>query len=172
MSDKVLKYKEYLGSIEVSIGDECLYGKILHIEDLITYESESPKGLEAAFISAVDEYLEFCEEQGKSPDVPFKGTFNTRIGEDLHKSASIAAKIKGITLNEFIKMAVSDALEDAPNVTEPKSRPLLAIPSAAASGLIRKRSAEYRVATTGEFYQESYARGSVTWQEPQKAKSH
>lgn len=163
MSDRVLKYKDYLGSIEVSIEDDCLYGKILHVEDLITYEADNPKNLEAAFISAVDDYLEFCEEQGKTPDAPFKGSFNIRIGEDLHKSASIAAKIKGVTLNEFIKMAVSDALKNTTNATEqkPKSKPALRVISAHVGATKR---AEYQLATTSEFYDEGFMGANVKWQ--------
>ena len=36
-------------------------------------------------------YLEFCAETGKQPEKPFKGSFNVRIGADLHRKATLAA---------------------------------------------------------------------------------
>ena len=51
-----------MGSIEISLEDNCLHGKILNIADLITYEAETLGELKAAFHSATDEYIAFCAE--------------------------------------------------------------------------------------------------------------
>jgi predicted HicB family RNase H-like nuclease len=75
-----MEYKGYQGSIEVSLEDNVLHGKILHIVDLVTFEAQTPDGLRQAFEGEVDEYLTFCEEEGVAPDKPFKGTFNVRVG--------------------------------------------------------------------------------------------
>ena len=40
-------YKGYQGSIETSIKDRCLFGKILNINDLILYEGQTLDELEA-----------------------------------------------------------------------------------------------------------------------------
>ena len=40
----VLKYKGFLGSIEVSIEDGIMHGKLLYINDLITYEANTVLG--------------------------------------------------------------------------------------------------------------------------------
>ena len=67
----LLEYKKYQGSVEVSLEDNVLHGKILHIVDLVTFEAQTPKGLRQAFEQQVDEYLIFCEEEGVAPDKPF-----------------------------------------------------------------------------------------------------
>ena len=36
-SSALLKFKGYTGSVEVSLEDGCLHGRLLHIDDLITY---------------------------------------------------------------------------------------------------------------------------------------
>ncbi len=52
-----LKYKKYLGSVDFSEEDNILYGKILGINDLVSYEGTSIKTLEDAFKKAVEDYL-------------------------------------------------------------------------------------------------------------------
>ncbi|MET5490558.1 type II toxin-antitoxin system HicB family antitoxin [Klebsiella variicola] len=108
--DKMLKYKGYFGSVETSLDDMVLHGKIECIADLITYEADSLPGLKNAFEEAVDDYLETCSEIGKNPDKPMSGTFNVRIGEILHKQVYIASKNQGVNLNEFIKRAIEEKL--------------------------------------------------------------
>ena len=50
-------YKGFTGSIENSVEDQCLYGKLLGIGDLILYEADSIDKLEIEFKEAVDDYL-------------------------------------------------------------------------------------------------------------------
>jgi predicted HicB family RNase H-like nuclease len=58
-------YKGFYGSIEKGVEDDCFYGKILDVLDLVLYESGNLKELEKAFQKAVDEYLEDCISAGK-----------------------------------------------------------------------------------------------------------
>ncbi|MFM8341304.1 MAG: type II toxin-antitoxin system HicB family antitoxin [Methylomonas sp.] len=97
------KYKTYTGSIEISLEDNCLHGKILNIADLITYEAEAHDELKAAFQAATDDYIAFCAEMGKDPNKPFKGSFNVRIGQELHAKAAKRAQQIGKSLNDYIK---------------------------------------------------------------------
>jgi predicted HicB family RNase H-like nuclease len=101
-------YKEYTGSAIISVQDKCLHGRILFIDDIITYEGSSVEELQAAFEEAVDEYIVYCERTGKSPNKPYSGTFNIRIGSELHKKAAEAAYSGGIALNEYITRAVQE----------------------------------------------------------------
>jgi len=52
-----MKYKDFLGSVQYSVEDECYFGKILSINDLYSYEGSDTIELENAFHEAVDEYL-------------------------------------------------------------------------------------------------------------------
>ncbi len=84
---KLLQYKNYYGSLEASIEDSCLYGKIEFIEPLVTYEAENIKDAEKEFMNAVDDYLETCKQLGHKPEQTCKGSFNVRIGSDLHRGS-------------------------------------------------------------------------------------
>jgi predicted HicB family RNase H-like nuclease len=105
-----LVHKGYAGSTEVSLEDGCLHGRVLFIDDLITYEADTVPELQAAFKDAVDRYLAHCELIGKSPAKPCSGTFNVRVGETLHRRAAVAAAVTGQSLNDFVTKAIEAAL--------------------------------------------------------------
>lgn len=70
MNDKLFRHAGYEGSAEVSVEDECLYGKILGITDLVAYEADTVKQLHEAFVEAVDNYMNQCEKLGLKADTP------------------------------------------------------------------------------------------------------
>jgi predicted HicB family RNase H-like nuclease len=70
MSEQTLSYKDYTGSVEVSVEDNCLYGRILHIDDLVTYEGQTVEELQQAFGESVEEYLLTCDALGLEPNRP------------------------------------------------------------------------------------------------------
>jgi len=45
--ENYLKYKNYYGSVEFSVRDNILFGSIIGIDDLVTYESESVEELKS-----------------------------------------------------------------------------------------------------------------------------
>src|SRR5262245_40559064 len=111
----VFRYKDFIGSIEVDPEDKCLYGKLLYINDLITYEATSVLKLESEFKNAVNDYLDTCRQLDREPLKPFKGSLNIRIGSELHKEAAFHAAQDGLTLNEFIKLAVQNQIHSEEN---------------------------------------------------------
>ncbi len=113
----ILKYNGYVGSVEVSIEDNCLHGKLLFIKDVVTYEAQSPGDLEKEFQAAIADYVETCKELGIEPRKPCSGTFNVRIGPVMHEQAVVAATMDGLYLNDFVTTAISDKL-DRVNSTE------------------------------------------------------
>lgn len=107
-----LSYKDYIGTVSYSAEDEVFYGKLEHINDLITFESENAHDLKKEFEKAVDEYISFCNEKGIKPDRPFKGSFNVRVKPSLHKLAYLKAVKSGISLNKFIETAIEHELQE------------------------------------------------------------
>ncbi len=109
--DNNLSYKEYIGTVDFCAEDDVFYGKVHGINDLITFEGTSVKELKKNFKEAIDDYLETCSELNKEPNKTFKGTFNVRLNPELHQKIAISASKKKITLNEFVKKAISYVLE-------------------------------------------------------------
>lgn len=106
MSKKILEYKGFQGSVEFSLENNLLFGKILHIEDLVSFEADDIKGLQASFEESVEDYLKTCEELGVVPDKPYSGTLNVRIGPALHRQAARQAAAEEKSINDLIREAV------------------------------------------------------------------
>ena len=51
---QTFEYKDFIGSVETSIEDGILFGKILFINALITYEAETLRDLRKEFEDAVE----------------------------------------------------------------------------------------------------------------------
>jgi predicted HicB family RNase H-like nuclease len=107
----ILQYQNYYASVHFSAADEVFYGRILGINDLISFEGASVQELKAAFEEAVEDYLETCATIGKTPEKTYKGTFNVRVSSALHKEAATFAAVHNITLNEFVKKALAFTLD-------------------------------------------------------------
>ncbi|MFW5657521.1 MAG: type II toxin-antitoxin system HicB family antitoxin [Bacteroidota bacterium] len=105
---KNLEYKGYTGSIEYSKEDELLYGKILGIKGLISYEGRTGQELERDFKEAVDTYLIDCKKAGLKPEKPFKGNFNVRISPKLHQKAALMALEYKMSLNSFVAESIRE----------------------------------------------------------------
>ena len=107
---KYLTHKGYTGTIEYSPEDSLLYGKVLGIRGLISYEGESGKMLEEDFREAIDVYLAYCKEAGKAPEKPFKGSFNVRISASLHRQAALLAMENETSLNNWVAEAIRSSV--------------------------------------------------------------
>ena len=107
-----LTYKGYTGSIIASIEDECLHGKILFIDDIITYEGGTVSEIHKAFNGAVDRYIAYCDATGSAANKPYSGTFNIRIGSDLHQQAAQIAHKMGLKLNPFVMQAIQEKVKN------------------------------------------------------------
>ena len=111
---KYLEYKGYTGSIEYSSEDNLLFGKVLGIRGLISYEGETGQLLELDFREAINTYLIDCKAEGKSPDQPFKGSFNVRIPASLHQRAALLAMEAQTSLNSFVAEAIRSKVSKDP----------------------------------------------------------
>jgi predicted HicB family RNase H-like nuclease len=106
----MLEYKGYYGSVDYSKEDKVFFGKVEFIKGLISYEGTDVKSLNQAFEDAVNDYLETCKRQKLEPQKPFKGSFNVRVGTELHRKAMILAQKKDSKLNRIIVEALKQYL--------------------------------------------------------------
>ncbi|MEO6291947.1 MAG: type II toxin-antitoxin system HicB family antitoxin [Burkholderiaceae bacterium] len=107
-----LEYKGYIGSQEMDVSEGILHGKLLFITDVVTYEAKTVPELLINFKHAIDNYLNLCSELGDLPNTPFKGSFNVRIGPELHRSCAIQANLENISLNDWVRKACESSLSD------------------------------------------------------------
>jgi len=106
----MIEYKGYLGDVNFDSEAHLFHGEVINTRDVITFQGKSVDELEKAFIDSVEDYLEWCKEDGVSPEKPYSGKFNLRLSPELHKEVAITAKKMKISINKFVEKAVVDEL--------------------------------------------------------------
>lgn len=107
----VMRYKNYFGSIEFDEEARLFYGKLLFLRALVSYEAKDADGLIAVFHDAVDDYLAHCAATDTVPEKPLKGSFNVRLGPELHRQVALAATATGQSLNAFVMQTLATAVQ-------------------------------------------------------------
>ena len=97
-----MKYKGYTAQIEIDETAGILFGKVLDIKDIITFQGNTVAELEQEFHNSVDEYLEWCTELGEEPDKPFSGNLPFRTTPQRHHQIFLAAKKAGKSINAWM----------------------------------------------------------------------
>ncbi len=101
-----LKYKNFIGTVEYNSEDKLLTGKLMGIPDLVSYHGVTVSEIEASFKDAIDDYLDYCEREGKETTQSCGGIFNVRVSPYIHLKALERSKERGITLNKYIRNAL------------------------------------------------------------------
>lgn len=114
------EYKGYSGSIEYSEPDDVLYGKVLGIRSLISYEGDTIKSLKKDFKEAVEDYLELCEERNMTPEKSSFSSQQLRLSPDLQEEVEVYSQSKGKPMEEVVEKAVEyymELLKKSPETT-------------------------------------------------------
>ena len=107
----LLQRNGFYGTVEFSDDCDCFRGKILGINDLITFEGRTVAEVKQSFYAAVDKYTEICKATGKATEKSYNGNLYLRINPELHKKAEISASALNISLSQFIESAIEHRLE-------------------------------------------------------------
>ena len=70
-------------------------------------------------VTEVDEYIAECEAMGKELRKAYRGTFNVRLSPELHRQAAEIAASFGVSLNQFVSIAIDYAVRH-PKIFEVK----------------------------------------------------
>ena len=106
----MMNYKGYIGKVEYDDENRVFTGSVINIKTVITFQGSTVDEIETEFRASVDDYLEWCMEDGAEPEKPYSGKFNVRFTPELHSQAAAGAKILGISLNSFVEKSVRDEL--------------------------------------------------------------
>lgn len=108
----MMEYKGYIGKVEIDDEAGILYGEVINVRDVITFEGATVDETQEAFHELVDDYLEFCAKRGELPEKPFSGKFVVRLPTELHRKAYIQAKLEDKSLNSWVADVLQTALQD------------------------------------------------------------
>lgn len=106
----MIEYKGYIGIVTYDSDAKLFHGDVVNTRDVITFQGTTVDEIEKAFIVSIDDYLDWCKEEGVAPEKPYSGKFNLRLSPELHKEIAITAKKMNISINNFVEKAIQDEL--------------------------------------------------------------
>ena len=104
-------YKGYSARIEFDQEDRIFVGHLAGIRDIVGFHGSSVDELEAAFHEAVDDYCAHCAKLGLTANKPFSGRMLLRVPPEVHAQASVAAKVAGVSLNQWAANVLAHAVD-------------------------------------------------------------
>ena len=99
----MIEYRGYVGVFEFDADIDSFHGRVINTNDVITFYGSSVSELHREMERSVDEYLEFCREQGREPEKPFSGRFMVRTGPDLHRRLALEAGRRRVSMNAYVR---------------------------------------------------------------------
>ncbi|GAB4280189.1 MAG: hypothetical protein Fur0025_07970 [Oscillatoriaceae cyanobacterium] len=111
-------YKGYTGNVEVDTEADILFGEVLEIYDVVTFQGKTVEEARQEFQNSVDDYLEFCAELGREPDKPFPGKLLYRTNSETHRKIFIAAKKAGKSINAWMDEVLREAADKSINTKQ------------------------------------------------------
>jgi predicted HicB family RNase H-like nuclease len=104
-----MTYQGYTTSMTFDADDKIIVGRVLDVDDIISFHGESVAEFEAMFHAAVDGYVAACEQLGSAPEKPASGKMMLRIAPTVHAAALKAAARNGVSLNKWAEQALCEA---------------------------------------------------------------
>jgi len=109
-----MSYKGYTTSMVFDAEDKIIVGRVLGIDDIISFHGESVVEFEANFYAAIDHYLAASAELDSAPEKPASGKLMLRIAPAVHAAALKAAAMSGTSLNKWAEGALGKAARKPP----------------------------------------------------------
>ena len=105
----IMSYKGYTARMDFDIEDKIIVGRVLDIDDIVTFHGTSVAEFEGALRSAVDGYITACEQLGQAPDKPASGKMMLRVDPAVHAAAVKASARSGQSLNKWAEQVLREA---------------------------------------------------------------
>jgi len=105
----VMTYKGYKARVEFDPRDNIFVGRVLGIEDGISFHGTTVAALKESFAAAINHYLADCKATGRKPEKPASGKLMLRIAPEIHTKALVMARASGKSLNQWATEVLAKA---------------------------------------------------------------
>ncbi len=102
-------YNGYTARMEFDTDDKIIVGRVVDIDDIITFHGTSVAEFETAFKAAVDSYIHACEQLGQAAEKPASGRLMLRVSPVVHAAAVKASARSGQSLNKWAEKVLGQA---------------------------------------------------------------
>lgn len=104
-----MTYRGYTTRMDFDADDKIIVGRVIDIDDIITFHGLSISEFELAFKTAVDGYIHACIELGQAADKPASGSMMLRVNPAVHAAAVKASRRTGQGLNKWAEKVLGEA---------------------------------------------------------------
>ncbi len=104
-----MSYRGYTARMDFDTDDKIIVGRVLDIDDIITFHGASVSEFETALHSAVDSYIAACEQLGQTAEKPASGRLMLRVDPAVHAAAVKASARSGQSLNKWAEKVLLQA---------------------------------------------------------------
>lgn len=116
-----LEYKGFTASLYFEEQTMKLHGKLLGIEDTITFMANSLEDVVPQFHNAVDDFMDDCVAMGRPIPRQYSGNLMLRIDPSLHASLARISETKDVSMNTlcsdvlgaFVRKSMQEAVRDS-----------------------------------------------------------
>ena len=108
----MIEDKGYHGVFEFDASIDAVHGRVVGLQDIVTFEGRSLDELRREMAESVEDYLELCADTGKDPERPFRGEFLVRTTPEVHRAAAVEAEASGMSLNAWVEAAITSAVRE------------------------------------------------------------
>jgi predicted HicB family RNase H-like nuclease len=110
----MIEYKGYTGVIEFDASIDAFHGRVVGLQDVVTFQGRSLDELRREMAESVEDYLELCSQAGKDPERPYRGEFLVRTTSELHRAVATEAEASGMSLNAWVEAAITSVVHETP----------------------------------------------------------
>jgi predicted HicB family RNase H-like nuclease len=104
-----MTYRGYTARMDFDADDKIIVGRVIDIDDIITFHGLSIPEFELAFKTAVDGYIHACDQLGQAADKPASGRMMLRVNPAVHAAAVKASTRSGQSLNKWAEKVLGEA---------------------------------------------------------------
>lgn len=107
----MIEYRGYTGIFEFDPSIDAFHGRVLGLQDVVTFEGRSIDEIRKEMEESIEDYLALCEDVGKEPERPYRGEFLVRTTPEVHRAVASAAEAEGMSLNAWVETAITGVVD-------------------------------------------------------------
>jgi len=109
----MMEYKGYVGCSLVNEETGLIFGEVMGLRDVITYQGRTADEARKSFDESIELYFNTCGEEGIDPDKPYSGKLLVRTKSSVHRALAFLARSRGMSLNTLADRILTRAVRKA-----------------------------------------------------------
>jgi predicted HicB family RNase H-like nuclease len=107
-----MKYKDYTALIEFSDEDDCFIGRVIGINDIVSFDGETVDEIRKNFHDMIEHYINACAHEGRSPNKP-SSEIMVPVSSALYSKIASKAEYDGVPVNTVMETALQKFVQHA-----------------------------------------------------------